>query len=134
MSEAKEIQEYLERNDEALIDLIISGEDREEPRLNAEVFCPLCQGNTIQVIETSEGDSERTFFQMRCLDCGCEFVLFEDLIAACRRGIENAKREIKYNEGKIEYFNKKSGLTAEGESVSDTRLTPSNKNNGGIDD
>lgn len=44
---------------------------------------------------------------MHCIDCGCDFVLFEDTINACRRGIENAKKEIEYNKNKIEYFNKK---------------------------
>lgn len=107
MSDANEIRQYAERNDEALIDLILSGEERQEPRLDVGVYCPLCQSETIQIVETSEGDSERCFFQMHCIDCGCDFVLFEDIIQACRRGIENAQKEIDYAENKIEYFKKK---------------------------
>jgi len=41
------------------------------------------------------------------LDCGCEFVLFEDFVDACRRGIENAQNDIEYNKMKIEYFKEK---------------------------
>ena len=107
MSDVNEIRQYTERNDEALIDLILSGEERQEPRLDVGVYCPLCQSETIQIVETSEGDSERCFFQMHCIDCGCDFVLFEDIIQACRRGIENAQKEIYYAENKIEYFKKK---------------------------
>lgn len=107
MSDVNEIRQYTERNDEALIDLILSGEERQEPRLDVGVYCPLCQSETIQIVETSEGDSERCFFQMHCIDCGCDFVLFEDIIQACRRGIENAQKEIDYAENKIEYFKKK---------------------------
>lgn len=107
MSDVNEIRQYTERNDEALIDLILSGEERQEPRLDVGVYCPLCQSETIKIVETSEGDSERCFFQMHCIDCGCDFVLFEDIIQACRRGIENAQKEIDYAENKIEYFKKK---------------------------
>lgn len=107
MSDVNEIRQYTERNDEALIDLILSGEERQEPRLDVGVYCPLCQSETIQIVETSEGDSERCFFQMHCIDCGCDFVLFEDIIQACRRGIENAQKEIDYAENKIKYFKKK---------------------------
>lgn len=107
MSDLNEIREYNEHNDEALVDLILSTKEREEPRLNTAVYCPLCQGETIQVIETTEGDSERCFFQMHCVDCGCDFVLYEDIIQACRRGIENAQNEIEYSENKIKYFKKK---------------------------
>jgi hypothetical protein len=104
ISKAEEIRQVVERNDEKLIDLLLSTEEKQEPRLNIGVFCPLCKDDTIQIIETAEGDSERVFFQMKCLNCGCEFVLFEDDIEACLRGIENAKQEIKYNENKIKYF------------------------------
>lgn len=107
MSDVNEIRQFNERNDEALLDLILSTKERQEPRLDVGVYCPLCQSETIQVIETTEGDSERCFFQMHCIDCGCDFVLFEDIIQACRRGIENAKNEIEYAENKIAYFNKK---------------------------
>lgn len=107
MSDLNTVREYNERNDEALIDLILSTKDRQDPRLDVGVYCPLCQSDTIQVVEITEGDSERCFFQMHCIDCGCDFVLFEDVIQACRRGIENAKNEIEYAENKIKYFKKK---------------------------
>lgn len=103
-SKADEIRQVVERNDEALLNLMLSTENKEEPRLDVGVYCPLCKGDTIQIIESAEGDSERVFFQMKCLDCGCEFVLFEDDINACRRGIENAEKEIRYNQNKIKYF------------------------------
>ena len=105
INKADEIRQVEERNDEALVDLILSTEEREEPRLNVGVYCPLCQSETLQIEESAEGDSERVFFQMKCLACGCEFVLFEDDINACRRGIENAERDIKYAQNKIDYFN-----------------------------
>lgn len=106
-SKAKEIRQVVERNDENLVDLLLSTEEKEEPRLNVGVYCPLCQSETLEIIESAEGDSERAFFQIKCIDCGCEFVLFEDDIEACRRGIENAQKEIKYNENKIQYFKKR---------------------------
>lgn len=103
----EEIRQKYEREDEPLIDLLLSTPEREEPKLDVGVVCPICQGDTIQIIESSEGDSERTFFLCHCVNCGCDFVLAEDIIAACRRGIENAKREIEYNENKIKYFKQK---------------------------
>lgn len=107
INKADEIRQVEERNDEALVDLILSTEEREEPRLKTSVYCPLCQSETIQVEESAEGDSERAFFLMKCLDCGCQFVLYEDDIDSCRRGIENAEREIRYNQNKIKYFKKR---------------------------
>ena len=104
MSQADKIRQYTERQDEALVDLLLSTPECDEPRLDVGVFCPLCQGETIQITEISEGNSERCFFQMHCVDCGCDFVLFEDVIHACRRGIENAEKEIQYSKNKIEYF------------------------------
>lgn len=106
-SKADEVRQFVEQNDKNLVDLLLSGKDREEPRLNVGVSCPLCNGETIEVVEFAEGDSERVFFQMKCCGCGCEFVLFEDDINSCRRGIENAENEIKYNQNKIEYFKKR---------------------------
>ena len=67
----------------------------------------MCQSDTLKIIETAEGDSERVFFQVKCAACGCEFVLLEDLVNSCRRGIENAKAEIDYNKNKIKYFEDK---------------------------
>lgn len=107
INKADEIRQVEERNDEALVDLILSTEEREEPRLNVGVYCPLCQSDTIQIEESAEGDSERAFFLMKCIDCGCQFVLYEDDIDSCRRGIENAEREIRYNQNKIKYFKKR---------------------------
>jgi hypothetical protein len=110
MSKANETRQFIEKQDEGLIDLILSGEPRQEPCFELKnIHCPLCQGDTIQITETAEGDSERVFFQMKCLDCGCEFVLFEDFIDACRRGIKNAKNDIEYSKNKIEYFESKLG-------------------------
>ena len=106
-SKADIIRQNEEQNNEALLDLLLSTEEREEPRLNVGVYCPLCQSETIQIEEFAEGDSERAFFQMKCLDCGCEFVLFEDDIEACRRGIENTQKEIRYAENKIKYFKRR---------------------------
>lgn len=103
-SKAEEIRSCIERKDEGLINLLLSEPEREEPRLNTNVYCPLCKNDLIEIIESSEGDSERVFFQMKCLACGCEFVLFEDDIESCRRGIENAENEIEHNKKKIEYF------------------------------
>ena len=107
-SRADEVRQLIEQSDEGLIDLILSGEPRLDPLLDLkQIFCPLCKSDTIQIIETSEGDGERVYFQIKCLECGCEFVLFEDFIDSVRRGIENAKREIEYNKNKINYFENK---------------------------
>lgn len=106
-SKAEEVRQFVEQQDEGLIDLLLAAEEREEPRLKVGVSCPLCQSDTLQIVETAEGDSERVFFQIHCLDCGCDFVLLEDDIERCRRGIENAEKEISYNKKKIEYFKKK---------------------------
>lgn len=107
-SRADEVRQLIEQADEGLIDLILSGEPRLDPLLDLkQIFCPLCKSDTIQIIETSEGDSERIYFQIKCLECGCEFVLFEDFVDSTRRGIENAKREIEYNKNKINYFENK---------------------------
>ncbi len=107
MSKAEEVRQVVERSDEALVDLMLATEENETPRLNQVVYCPLCQSDTLEVTETAEGDSERVFFQMKCAACHCEFVLFEDDINSCRRGIENAKRDIEYNQNKIKYFNRR---------------------------
>ena len=107
-SKADFIRQFKERQDEGLIDLILSGEARVEPYLDIkQIYCPLCKSDTIQITETSEGDSERVFFQIKCLDCGCEFVLFEDLVSSIQRGIKNAVSEIEYNQNKIKYFKEK---------------------------
>ena len=107
-SKADEVRQMNEREDEPLINLILSGEQKIEANFDFEnIHCPLCQGDEIHITETAEGDSERVYFQMKCPACGCEFVLIEDLADSCRRGIENAKTEIEYNKNKIEYFNKK---------------------------
>ncbi len=107
-SNADYIRQFNERQDEGLIELILSGEARVEPYLDLkQIYCPLCKSDTIQITETSEGDSERVFFQIKCLDCGCEFVLFEDLVSSIQRGIKNAESEIEYNKNKIKYFKEK---------------------------
>ena len=106
-SKADEVRQYIEQNDENLVDLMLATEENEEPHLNTVVYCPLCKSDTLEVTETAEGDSERVFFQMKCAACQCEFVLFEDDINSCRRGIENANREIEYNRHKIEYFKRR---------------------------
>lgn len=106
-SQAEEVRQCYEKQDEALVDLILSGEEKLEGVLSDSIYCPLCKGDSMIIVETAEGDSERVFFQIKCLECGCEFVLFEDIINACRRGIENAKAEVRYNENKIKYFEEK---------------------------
>lgn len=130
-SKADEVRQLNEKQDEALIDLILSGKERNEAYLHGNVYCPMCKSDSIQITETAEGDSERVYLQMKCLDCGCEFVLVEDLINACRRGIENAKAEIEYNKNKIKYFNRKMRIDDREWMACDeqaaTRLTSSNK-------
>lgn len=107
-SRADEVRQLIEKDDEGLINLILLGDPRIDPLFDLkQIFCPLCKSDTIQIIETSEGDGERVYFQIKCLECGCEFVLFENFIDSARRGIENAKREIEYNKNKINYFENK---------------------------
>ena len=107
-SKANAVRQFNERIDEPLIDLLLSDKGKIEACFDTNnVHCPICQGDTIEIVETAEGDSERVYFQMRCPACGCEFVLLEDLANACRRGIENAKNEIEYNKNKINYFERK---------------------------
>lgn len=107
-SKANAVRQFNERIDEPLIDLLLSDNGKIEACFDTNnVHCPICQGDTIEIVETAEGDSERVYFQMKCCGCGCEFVLFEDLADACRRGIENAKNDIEYNKNKIEYFKRK---------------------------
>lgn len=108
ISKADEVRRFNERSDEPLIDLLLSDHEKMEGFINTGViYCPLCQGDTIEITETAEGDSERIYFQMKCSACGCEFVILEDLTNSCRRGIENAKNEIEYNKNKIRYFEQK---------------------------
>ena len=45
-SRVTEIRQQVERSDEALVDLLLSTPDREEPRLKVGVVCPLCQSET----------------------------------------------------------------------------------------
>ena len=107
-SKAQLVRQMYEMTDEPLIDLLLAYKEKLEPHFDINgVSCPLCQGDTIEITETAEGDSERVYFQMKCAACGCEFVLVEDLINACRRGIANAEEEIEYNKNKIDYFKKK---------------------------
>lgn len=108
LSLAQEVLQFCEKQDVPLINLLLSGDEKIEAHFDVDtVHCPICQGDTIEIIETAESDSERVYFQMKCPVCECEFVMVEDLTNACLRGIENAKAEIEYNKNKIEYFNKK---------------------------
>ena len=108
ISKAEEVRQFIDREDEGLVNLILSGEERLNACFDVEnLHCPMCQSDTLKIIETAEGDSERVFFQVKCAACGCEFVLLEDLVNSCRRGIENAKAEIDYNKNKIKYFEDK---------------------------
>lgn len=107
-SKADAVRKLHEREDEELINLLISDEEHINPNFCPSDFvCPKCQSDTLEITEIAEGDSERVYFQMKCPACGCEFVILEDLIDSCRRGIENAKAEIKYSENKISYFENK---------------------------
>nr|DAT94642.1 MAG TPA: Transcription factor S-II (TFIIS) [Caudoviricetes sp.] len=56
-----------------------------------ECFCPICKSANIEIVQTFEDASGRTFFELRCSDCDSRFVLLEDLINSIRRNIENAK-------------------------------------------
>lgn len=108
ISKAEEVRQFVDREDEGLVNLILSGEEHLNACFDIEnLHCPMCQGDTLEITETAEGDSERVFFQVKCAACGCEFVLLEDLANSCRRGIENAKAEIDYNKNKIKYFEDK---------------------------
>ena len=94
ISKAEEVRQFVDREDEGLVNLILSGEERLNACFDIEnLHCPMCQSDTLKIIETAEGDSERVFFQVKCVACGCEFVLLEDLID--------------YNKNKIKYFEDK---------------------------
>jgi len=60
---ANEVRQFVEKQDEGLIDVILAGADRKEPLFDLkQIYCPICKGETVQIIETSEGESERVFF------------------------------------------------------------------------
>ncbi len=106
-SSVDEVRRFCERQDEPLIDLLLSDKEKIEGHIDGNIHCPLCQNDTLEITETAEGDSERVYFQIKCSVCGCEFIIVEDLVNACQRGIENAKNDIEYSKNKIEYFKTK---------------------------
>ena len=66
-SKANAVRQFNERIDEPLIDLLLSDNGKIEACFDTNnVHCPICQGDTIEIVETAEGDSERVYFQMRC--------------------------------------------------------------------
>ena len=106
-SKANIVRKFIEKEDENLIDLKLEKEKGIEPFIDKNLFCPKCKTDTLKIIETAEGESERVFIQIKCLNCGCEFVLLEDLATSCMRGIENSKARIRYEEKRQEYFKQK---------------------------
>lgn len=69
-----------------------------------ECFCPMCKSEKIEISETFEDASGRTFFALKCSDCSSCFVLLEDLINSIRRNIENVKIVESYLTKEMEEF------------------------------
>lgn len=73
--------------------------------LPPQAYCPICQCDTLQVIEIAEGDAGRGVFKYVCMDCGTEFYLLEDKIASAFRNINNSIDEIENANNRIKYHN-----------------------------
>ena len=78
-----------------------------ETNLPPQAYCPICQCDTLQVIEIAEGDAGRGVFKYVCLDCGTEFYLLEDKGACAFRNINNSVDEIENLTRRINYHNEK---------------------------
>lgn len=85
--------------DEAL-KLMIAEPQEVDPAV-PDVICPNCLSDGIEFKQLNENYTGRAFYLLKCRDCGLEFIVLEDKIDCCRRGIINCKQRIEYENKKI---------------------------------
>ena len=69
-----------------------------------QAVCPKCLNDEIEFKQLNENYTGRAFYLLKCKHCGTEFILLEDKIDCCRRGIINCKRRIDYENKKIKTY------------------------------
>ena len=96
--------------DEALKLMLAETEDV-DPEL-PQCVCPKCLSDSIEFKQLNENYTGRAFYLQRCKDCGTEFILLEDKVNSCRRGIINCNQRIEYENKKINAYERmlKDGL------------------------
>jgi len=106
MSE-RDIKGYVEaveqsEGDEAL-KLMLAETNDVDPGL-PHCVCPKCLADSIEFKELCENYTGRAFYLLKCKECGTEFILLEDKIESCRRGILNCNQRIDYEKKKIDLY------------------------------
>lgn len=69
-----------------------------------QAVCPKCLNDEIEFKQLNENYTGRAFYLLKCKHCGTEFILLEDKIDCCRRGIINCKQRIDYENKKIKTY------------------------------
>lgn len=100
----KDIRGYVQaveqsEGDETLKLMLAETEDL-DPEL-PQCVCPKCLSDSIEFKQLNENYTGRAFYLYKCKDCGKEFILLEDKIDSCRRGIINCNQRIEYEKKKI---------------------------------
>ena len=106
---ANDIVQIEAEQDDRLLSILNEETQPTPPHENLppQAYCPICQCDTLQVIEIAEGDAGRGVFKYVCLDCGTEFYLLEDKVACAFRNINNSVDEIENLTKKINYHSEK---------------------------
>lgn len=88
--------------DEAL-HLMLAEPDELEPS-PPQAVCPKCLSDRLDFRQLDENYTGRAFYLLKCKDCGTEFILLENKIDSCRRGIINCRQRIEFENKKIKTF------------------------------
>lgn len=104
----KDINGYVEAVEQAQGDetlkLMLAEPQELDPQV-PDAVCPKCLNDEIEFKQLNENYTGRAFYLLKCKNCGTEFILLEDQIDCCRRGIINCKQRIDYENKKIETYN-----------------------------
>jgi len=107
-NECSNIQGIVEAVEQAegdeTLKLMLAEPQEIDPEL-PQAVCPKCLSDSLDFKQLSENYTGRAFYLLKCKDCGTEFILLEDKINSCRRGIINCKQRIEYENKKIEAYN-----------------------------
>lgn len=104
-----EIKGYVEAVEQAEGDAALKlmlAETRELEAQPPQCVCPKCLSDSVEFVQLSENYTGRAFYLQKCKYCGTEFILLEDKINSCQRGIINCKQRIEYENKKIETLEK----------------------------
>lgn len=99
------VQAVEQSNGDDTLKLMMAETEEMDPEL-PQCVCPKCLSDGVSFTLLQEDYLGRAFYLYRCLDCGTEFILLEDHINSCRRGIINCKQRIEFEKKKIATFEK----------------------------